>query len=175
MYLPYGPVGGRYQFPDRNGRQWCYDTHQDSCCKERIDSMNYEPESRPEDCCEISNIPQLHSIALNAFFSRYRRVFHSIAYRVLFNHRDADSAVQNLFLSASHNIPRFECEGSFRSWLLRGLIDEALAILHKNRSRSTSCSCPLLDPLNFLPLLDPAAKKLRRHRSDKRLTSAELH
>jgi DNA-directed RNA polymerase specialized sigma24 family protein len=137
--------------------------------------MNYEPESRPEDCGEISNISQLHSIALNAFFSRYRRVLHSIAYRVLLNHRDAESAVQNLFLWASRNIPRFKCEGSFRGWLLRGLIDEALAVLHKNRSQSTSCSGPILDPLNFLPPPDPTCEKLRRHQFDKRLTSAELH
>jgi DNA-directed RNA polymerase specialized sigma24 family protein len=121
--------------------------------------MDPKSESRLRNSCETLHISHAHSEAFDALFSRYRRVLHSIAYRVLFNHRDAESAVQNLFLSVSNNIPRFECEGSLRSWLLRGLIDEALAILHKNKLRSPTCSGPILDPLNFLSPPDPTCEK----------------
>jgi DNA-directed RNA polymerase specialized sigma24 family protein len=120
--------------------------------------MNHKSESCLENSGRTAHISQISVEAFRALFSQYRRVLYSVAYRLLFNHRDAEDAVQKFFLSASTNIPMFECEGSFRSWLLRGLIDEALAILHKNRSRSTSCSGPILARLNFLPPPDPTCE-----------------
>src|ERR1700691_5523217 len=96
------------------------------------------------------NSRPIRSEVFRATFSRYHRVLYLVAYRVLFNHGDAEDAVQSFFLSASNNVPRFDCEGTFRSWLLRGLIDEALAILHKNRSRTTSSSGPTVKPPNLL-------------------------
>jgi DNA-directed RNA polymerase specialized sigma24 family protein len=116
--------------------------------------MDYKSESRPKNSCETLDISHAHSEAFDALFSRYRRILHSIAYRVLCNHRDAESAVQALFLSASNNVPRFKCEGSFRSWLLRGLIDEALFILHRNRIGSATCSESSLNSVRFLPPSD---------------------
>jgi DNA-directed RNA polymerase specialized sigma24 family protein len=108
---------------------------------------------------EVSNSSQVHSDTVAAIFSRYRQVLHSVAYGVLFNHREADNAVRNLFLSVSDNMPRFECEGSFRSWLLRALIDEALDILHKNRTRLLTYAKPTLNPPHLLP---PPNVDLRR-------------
>jgi hypothetical protein len=40
----------------------------------------------------------------------------------------ADGAIENCRRSASCNPPRFECDGAFASWLVRVLIDEALAV-----------------------------------------------
>jgi len=62
--------------------------------------------------------------------SRYRRLLHSVAHRVLGNPDRADMAVENCLFSASHCVTVFDCEGAFRSWLVRIAIDEALAILH---------------------------------------------
>jgi len=62
--------------------------------------------------------------------SRYRRLLHSVAHRVLGNPDRADIAVENCLFSASHRVTAFDCEGAFRSWLVRIAIDEALAILH---------------------------------------------
>ena len=41
----------------------------------------------------------------------------------------AERAVRNCRFVASLNLPHFESEGDFRSWLLRLLIKEALFIL----------------------------------------------
>jgi DNA-directed RNA polymerase specialized sigma24 family protein len=101
--------------------------------------MNDESEPRRDNDQAMLNISPIRSEIVKATFSRYHRVLYLVAYRVLLNHGDARDAVQSFFLSASNSVPQFDCEGSFRSWLLRGLIDEALAILHKNRSRATSC------------------------------------
>ena len=62
--------------------------------------------------------------------SRYRRLLHFVAQRVLGNPDRADIAVENCLFSASRHVPAFDCEGAFRSWLVRLAIDEALAILH---------------------------------------------
>ena len=62
--------------------------------------------------------------------SRYRRLLLFVAQRVLGNPDRADMAVENCLYSASRHAPAFDCEGSFRSWLVRMVIDEALAILH---------------------------------------------
>ena len=121
--------------------------------------MNHESELRPDNGDEILNISQGRSEVFKATFSRYHRVLYLVAYRVLFNHGDAGDAVQSFFLSASNNVPQFDCEGSFRSWLLRGLIDEALAILHKNKSRSRLCSGSILDPINLLPPPDSTCEE----------------
>jgi len=62
--------------------------------------------------------------------SRYRRLLRSIAHRVLGNPDRAAIAVENCLFSASNRVTVFDCEGAFRSWLVRIAIDEALAILH---------------------------------------------
>jgi len=94
---------------------------------------------------ETRNKSQEHLDALDVTFSRYRRVLYRVAYRVLNNHQDAKDAVRNCLLAASCNVPRFETEGAFRSWLVRVLIDEASAILYKERMGSTTFPEPVLD------------------------------
>ena len=99
--------------------------------------------SRTED--ETRSNSQEHPEALDVLFSRYRRVLYRIAYRVLENHEEAGDAVQNCLLAASCNVPRFDSEGAFRSWLVRVLIDEALAILSKERIGLTTSPEPVLN------------------------------
>ncbi len=64
---------------------------------------------------------------------RYRHVLYFVAHRVLGNYSDAETAVESCIISVSGNVPSFKNEGSFRGWLVRVLIDEALAILRKKR------------------------------------------
>jgi RNA polymerase sigma-70 factor (ECF subfamily) len=74
---------------------------------------------------------------LAAFRVRFWRsygVMHFIACRVLGGPERADDAVEKCWLKASRNPPRFEYEGTFRGWLVRVLIDEALAILRENQA-----------------------------------------
>jgi DNA-directed RNA polymerase specialized sigma24 family protein len=92
--------------------------------------------SRTENGDGTLNNPQENPEALDSRLSRYRRLLCFIAYRMLRNHKEAEDAVRNCLLTASYNVPRFECEGVFRSWLVRILIDEALLILHKKGTES---------------------------------------
>ena len=70
-------------------------------------------------------------------FSRCHRLLHFIACRVLGGPEHAKDAIENCWLTASRDPPRFEYEGAFRSWLARVLIDEALAILRLGKEERT--------------------------------------
>jgi DNA-directed RNA polymerase specialized sigma24 family protein len=69
-----------------------------------------------------------------ARFSRCYRPLLFIGRRVLGGPEGVEAAIENCWFATCRNPPRFEAEGAFRSWLLRVLIDEALAILRKNRT-----------------------------------------
>ena len=54
----------------------------------------------------------------------------------------AEDAVQNCWIRASRNLPSFESEGPFRSWIVRILISEALSILYQGRAERFKNNVP---------------------------------
>jgi len=72
--------------------------------------------------------------ALQVLLTKYRRLLHDLAHRILRNHEEAEDAVQSCLLLAYRNLSNVPCRNSFRSWLIRILINEALAIVRKKRS-----------------------------------------
>jgi Sigma-70 region 2 len=90
----------------------------------------------------VSNF-QVNSQRFDVLFSKYRRVLYFVAHRMLGNHQEAEHALHLCFLSACENIPQFDSERRFRSWLVRVLMDEAQTMLH-TRSFRSSTSCELL-------------------------------
>ena len=50
-----------------------------------------------------------------------------LAARIVDDAKQANTAVENCWRNARRRSPRFKYEGEFRGWLLRVLIDEALA------------------------------------------------
>jgi Sigma-70 region 2 len=93
--------------------------------------VNSMSELRSEDEDETLSNSQGNLRALDVLFLRYRSVLSLVAYRVLGDHKLAEDAVQRCLQSAFCNVPRFQSEGAFRSWLVRVLIDEALLILRE--------------------------------------------
>jgi RNA polymerase sigma-70 factor, ECF subfamily len=83
--------------------------------------------------------------ALDTLFARHRRLLHSLAVRILRNHEEAEDAVQNCMLLAFRNLPKFDCHGAFRTWLVRILINEAIAILRKRKTRPQVVSEPAVN------------------------------
>ena len=82
---------------------------------------------------ELQAAPQEHPTVFQARFSRCYRLLHFIACRVLGGPERSDEAVDNCWLRASRNPSHFIYEGAFRSWLVRVLIDEALAIRREHQ------------------------------------------
>ena len=66
--------------------------------------------------------------------ARYRPLLHFVADRVLDSPDRSAIAVENCLFSASQHAPAFAREGAFRSWLVRIVIDKALAIRHERSS-----------------------------------------
>ena len=102
--------------------------------------MNHHLESWSENRTEALAVSEEYLETFELEVSRYRRVLYFVAHRVLGDHRDAEAAVQGCLLTVSRNVPSFEREGSLRGWLVRVLIDEALAMLRMNRIKSIMCS-----------------------------------
>ena len=101
--------------------------------------------------------------------SRYRGLLYFVASRVLEDRQRAEEAVENCLLAATRNPSTFDSEGAFRSWLLRILIDEALQILHRERSTSTS----LLEPVSAGTLITTDdVKRSRRQRAQRRFLAS---
>jgi DNA-directed RNA polymerase specialized sigma24 family protein len=79
----------------------------------------------------ISSDVQEDPTVFHARFSRCYGLLRFLAGCVLGGGEGARESVQNCWLAASRNPPKFEHEGAFRSWLLRIVLDEALAIRRK--------------------------------------------
>jgi DNA-directed RNA polymerase specialized sigma24 family protein len=92
-------------------------------------------------------------------FSRCRQLLYFIATRVLGGIEQAEDAVERCWRTASLNRPWFEREGSFRSWLVRVLIDEALAI--RDRDEKTVERKPSIKPIPPRALPEQVATKYR--------------
>ena len=81
---------------------------------------------------------QEHPMVFEERFRRCRDSLYFIACRVLGSAKAATQAVENCFLKASRNPPRFESDGAFGSWMLRILIDETLLIRDHKKCSSTT-------------------------------------
>jgi DNA-directed RNA polymerase specialized sigma24 family protein len=83
------------------------------------------------------------SVVFEARFLRCHEVLRFLACRVLGSAEQAHEVVENCKITASRNSPAFEYEGAFRSWLVRILIDEALAIVRQRKSNMTNVGTAL--------------------------------
>jgi hypothetical protein len=92
---------------------------------------------------QISDPLREQSVLFEARFSRCREMLCFLACRVLGNPEQAHTVVRNCKITASRNPPTFEYEGAFRSWLVRILIDEGLAIVHQQNSDMTKVGTSL--------------------------------
>jgi RNA polymerase sigma factor (sigma-70 family) len=90
---------------------------------------------RPDDSVLISAALRGDEKALNDLFARYYRFLHFLACRVLGSREDAEDVVQNCMLRAVRSLEQFNNDGAFRSWLARILVNEAITLLRKRRSR----------------------------------------
>jgi RNA polymerase sigma-70 factor (ECF subfamily) len=117
-------------------------------------------QSHVNDETLISTGLQGNEKALDTLFARHRRLLHSLAVRILHNHEDAEDAVQNCMVLAFRNLPKFEYHAAFRTWLVRILINEAIAILRKKKARPQVVCEPTANEkpgewLNRLPSPEP--------------------
>ena len=92
----------------------------------------FDRSSSNEAASEGSSLQERRT-EFDARFSRCYSLLHFVACRIL-GGSEAENVIENCRVSASESSLEFEQEGAFRSWLVRVLIDEALAVLRKNRA-----------------------------------------
>lgn len=91
-------------------------------------TLNFKLHSH--EAIPVSRVSADHRRSSYVRASRYRRLLHFVAHRVLGNSDRAVIAVENCLLSASRHVTTFDDEGAFRNWLVRLALEESLAILH---------------------------------------------
>ena len=69
----------------------------------------------------------------DARFSRCYGLLQFVARRILGRSEGVADVIENCRVRASQSSLEFNREGAFRSWLVRVLIDEALAVYRRNR------------------------------------------
>ena len=97
--------------------------------KSKTAHVNDESNDHARAAVETPKNPEI----LKDWFLRRRELLHYVACRALGGPEGADLVLQNCWLRASRNTPRFDSISEFRSWLLRVLIDEALIIRRSRR------------------------------------------
>jgi hypothetical protein len=63
-----------------------------------------------------------------------------IAERVLDGTEEVEEAIERSHAAAASQRCRFRCEGEFRRWLVRTVLNEALTILHERESSAEGSS-----------------------------------
>lgn len=79
----------------------------------------------------VAHIVEENPRVFSTRFCRSYRMLQLIAGRILGDPGRAEIAIRNCWRTARRHSPRFKYEGEFRGWLLRVLIDEALALRHE--------------------------------------------
>jgi RNA polymerase sigma-70 factor, ECF subfamily len=76
-----------------------------------------------------------HQEAFGELYKRHQLKTYRAALRILRNQQDAEDAVQRAFQHALMNLERFREDAAFSTWLTRIVINEALMLLRRRRTR----------------------------------------
>jgi len=105
-------------------------------CVTRLSYKHSEESNRRRKNSFVESEAEGPEIFSERFLECYRVLY--FACRVLSDEEKAPIAIRNCWRTALCNPPHFEYEGAFRSWLVRILIDEALAILRENKENTAA-------------------------------------
>ena len=87
-----------------------------------------------DETAAVETFLQERSKEFDTRFSRCYGVLHLLACRILGSGEGAEQVIENCRARASQSSLEFEQEGAFRSWLVRILMDEALATRRRKLS-----------------------------------------
>jgi RNA polymerase sigma-70 factor, ECF subfamily len=92
-----------------------------------------EPEPATEELALVTAAKQGDVGAFEDLVRRYDRNVFRIAQHITQNREDAEDVVQDAFLKAYQNLPQFQMQSKFYTWLVRIAVNEALMKLRKRR------------------------------------------
>src|SRR4051795_2532628 len=92
-----------------------------------------EPEPLTEELALVVAAKAGDMAAFEELVRRYDRNVFRIAQHITQNREDAEDVVQDAFLKAYQNLPNFQMQSKFYTWLVRIAVNEALMKLRKRR------------------------------------------
>ncbi len=92
-----------------------------------------EPEPVTEELALVNAAKSGDIGAFEELVRRYDRNVFRIAQHITQNREDAEDVVQDAFLKAYQNLPQFQMQSKFYTWLVRIAVNEALMKLRKRR------------------------------------------
>jgi RNA polymerase sigma-70 factor (ECF subfamily) len=95
-----------------------------------------------DDAALVTRAQAGDTAAFDTLVERYADKVHRLTYKVLRHEEDAEDALQDAFLSAYRNLPRFKGESTFSTWLYRVAMNAALMRLRKRREGMVSIEQP---------------------------------
>lgn len=81
--------------------------------------------------------------AFGELVERYERKVFRLARNITGNHEDAEDVLQNAFVQAFKNLPRFRGDSRFYTWVVRITINEAYMKMRKRRFNEVSIDEPV--------------------------------
>ena len=101
--------------------------------------------------------------AFRTLVERHGKAAFGLAFRLTGNAPDAEEVVQESFLKAYRQLPRFEARANFGTWLHRIVVNCAMDVLRSRKSRHTrQLAEPVEDVAALLPSADPCPEQLAR-------------
>jgi len=92
---------------------------------------------RPEDAAFLSQVRLGEAAAVEALIDRYHGKVYGLSMSILKNKRDAEEAVQDVFLTVVRKADRFRGNSALYSWIYRICVNECLMRLRKDRRTET--------------------------------------
>ena len=92
--------------------------------------------------------------AFNMMVRSYsERLYHSIR-KILINHQDTDDALQNSFVKIWKALPSFKHDAQLYTWMYRIAVNEALALLRKQKKYRSTDYSDTLEKISNEPFFD---------------------
>ena len=109
--------------------------------------------------------------AFRTLMQRHNRLLYRTARSIVKDDSDAEDAVQNAYLLAYRKIGRFRGEAKLSTWLVRIVVNEALACLRK---RSRSAHIVTLDETELDDAIESAAEPVKPERPEETLMRSDM-
>ena len=105
-----------------------------------------------EAAAVLARARQGDSDAFRALVERHSRSVFRLAFRMTGNEQDAEDVVQESFLRAYRQLPRFEARANFGTWLYRIVANCSLDLMRARQTRQAVARMDSLDDIDTTPV-----------------------
>ena len=109
---------------------------------------------KDEELIQLYFVQGRKHYAFNMMVRSYSKRLYTSIRKILINHQDTDDALQNTFLKIWKALPSFKQDAQLYTWMYRIAVNEALAILRKQKKYSSTDATLAIDSIENEPYFD---------------------